>query len=108
MTCIRCGAPAAGAFCRPCRNKAKFTKALMSGPVEKPVQDDCDLVVCGEDDFVKPAVAGPMVRETCATCGRMIERTYYCHVGNNTVPFCDPQCAKVFGAGRAAGEAGGA
>lgn len=50
MTCIRCGSPAAGAFCRPCRNKAKFTRALMSGPAENAGQDDCDLVVCGEDD----------------------------------------------------------
>ena len=54
------------------------------------------------ENVVKPVEEYTVARETCATCGRMVERTYYCHVGNNTVPFCDPQCAKVFGVERAA------
>ena len=60
-------------------------------------------------EVVKPAEARSMSRNTCAACGRLVDRICYCRVGNNTVPFCGPQCAKAFGAGRAAknGEAAG-
>lgn len=50
MTCMRCGSPAAGAFCRPCKSKAKFARALMTGPVRGPETEDNDLVVCEEED----------------------------------------------------------
>ena len=49
------------------------------------------------DEVVNPAEAFSMSRNTYATCGRLVDRICYCRVGDNTVPFCNPQCAKVFG-----------
>ena len=60
------------------------------------------------DEGVKHAEACSMPRNTCAACGRLVDRICYCRAGDGAMPFCNPQCAKVFGAGRAAGEADGA